>query len=135
MKRTIILVLLAVLLIASIGPAFAGIVKKNVAAGSVGEGSSGATVVAQRGAVVYARKGSNVQYWPGSKLVPVSQAAGALPDCSAVSVRASGSNEELIVESGGKACTVGDTAVVAFEGATVIYDDTVPLIRRPVNRR
>lgn len=134
MKRYVVLVLLAVLLVASIAPAFAGIVKTNVSAGAVGEGSGGATVVAQRGAVVYARKGSSVQYWPGSKLVPVARAA-VLPDCNSVSVRASGSNEELIVVSGAQACTVGDTAVVAFEGATVIYDDDVPLIRRPVIRR
>jgi len=112
---------------------YADVVKRDVPAGAVGSAQNGAIIVAQSGSIVYARKGSNVQYWPGSKLVPVANAT-SLPDCSAVSVRAN-NEEELIVASGAQACTAGDTAVIALEGSTVIYDDEVPLIRRPVRRR
>jgi len=132
MKRVIFLVLLAVLSLAL--PVQAEITRRDVPAGSVGSAQNGALIVAQKGSVVYARKGSNVQFWPGSKLVSVKNAA-SLPDCSKVSVRADGSNQELFVGAGAQACTVGDTAVIAQEGSTVIYDDDVPLIRRPVVRR
>lgn len=132
MKRVFSLVLLAVLSAAI--SVQADIVKRDVPAGSTGFAENGATIVARKGSVVYARTGSNVQYWPGSKLVPVSSAA-SLPDCSQVAVRASGLQQELFVESGAQACTAGDVAVIAQEGSTVIYDDGVALIRRPVVRR
>lgn len=134
MKRFIIVVALAVLCAFLISTCFAEVVQRDVPNHAVGSAQNGAVIVAQRGSVVYARKGSNVQYWPGSKLVPVVNAT-SLPDCSAVSVRANGDGEELNVGDGAQACTEGDTAVIAFEGSTVIYDDGVALIRRPVRRR
>jgi len=126
------LVSLAVLLFSAVVQA--GQVSVSVSAGSVGLAQNGALIVAQKGSVVYARKGSNVQHWPGSKLVPAT-AGSSLPDCASATVTASGSDKELFVASGGQVCTAGDIAVIAQEGSTVIYDDEVPLIRRPVNRR
>lgn len=136
MKKLITLVLLAVLVAGFVLPGLAGAdpVAVVVPSGAVGTAENGSLVVAQKGSVVYARKGSNVQHWPGSKLVPASRAA-SVPDCSKSSVTASGSDKELFVGSGAQACTTGDIAVIAQDGATVIYDDDVPLIRRPVNRR
>lgn len=133
MKRYVFVVSLAVLCALLISNCFADVVQRDVPSSAVGSAQNGAIIVAQRGSVVYARKGSNVQYWPGSKLVPFASTA-SLPDCSAVSVRANGSGEELNVGDDAQACTVGDTAVIAFEGSTIIYDDGVPLIRRPVRR-
>lgn len=133
MKKFIVFVVLLAVL-ASVLPAFAAPVAVRVPARAVGAAENGALVVAEKGSVVYARKGSNVQYWPGSKLVPASSAT-SIPDCSKASVRADGSGEELFVGNGAQACTTGDIAVIAQEGATIIYDDGVSLIRRPVVRR
>lgn len=133
MKSSKFLVALVVPLLVSILPASAMIPQTTVPANQVGTGENGADVIAQKGSIVYARSGSNVQYWPGSTLIPASQAKN-IPDCSKSSVTASG-KQELMVGAGAQACTAGDTAVIAFEGATVIYDDNVPLIRRPVRRR
>jgi hypothetical protein len=133
MKRLFVLAPIAVLFLAA--SASAAIVQKPVSQGSVGIGENGASIVAQKGAVVYARKGSNVQYWPGSKLVHVSKAGSlSMPQCGNATVTASG-KEELMVGDGASACTTGDAAVIAFEGATVIYEDDVDLIRRPVRRK
>jgi hypothetical protein len=135
MRKIVIVLLLAVLIAGSIMPGFASPLAVTVPTGAVGTAENGSLIVAQKGSVVYARKGSNVQHWPGSKLVPASR-AGSVPDCSKSSVTASGSAKELFVGSGAQACTAGDIAVIALDGATVIYDDAeVPLIRRPVNRR
>lgn len=133
MKRIFVLAPLAVLFLAA--SASAMIPQKPVSQGSVGIGENGASVVATKGAVVYARKGSNVQYWPGSTLVHVSKRGTlALPQCGSATVTAS-EKEELMVGDGATACTAGDAAVIAFEGSTVIYEDDVDLIRRPVRRK
>jgi hypothetical protein len=138
MKRETVVVLFLTMLPLMVLPLSTAVqaaaVSVNVGSGAVGVAKNGALIVAEKGSVVYARKGSNVQYWPGSTLVPAASGA-ALPDCSKSSVIADGSGKELFVKNGAEACTVGDVAVIAQEGSTVIYDDDVPLIRRPVNRR
>ncbi len=135
MKKVLVVILLAVLIVGTLLPGFAGAksLAVRVPSGAVGTAENGSLVVAEKGSVVYARKGSNVQYWPGSRLVPAA-GAGSVPDCGMSSVAASGSDKELFVGSGAQACTTGDIAVIAQEGSTIIYDDDVPLIRRPVVR-
>lgn len=135
MKKVLALVLRAVLCVGVLLPGFTGATSLpvRVPSGAVGTAENGSLVVAEKGSVVYARKGSNVQHWPGSKLVPASSAV-SVPDCGMSTVATSGSDKELLVGSGAQACTTGDIAVIAQEGSTIIYDDDVPLIRRPVVR-
>src|SRR5205085_7476599 len=114
MNRIIFMVAPAVLSLFLSVPCFADVVKRDVPVNAVGSAQNGAIIVAQSGSIVYARKGSNVQFWPGSKLVPIANSSSQ-PDCSAVSVRADGEGQELIVGSGSQACTAGDTAVIALE--------------------
>ncbi len=116
---------------AQLDVALADIVQKELHSGQLGISSNG-TILAESGSVVYARHGSNVQVWPGSKLVPAASAAN-IPDCSNPQVQVSGTEEELVVKDGATACTIGDTAVVATVDSTVIYDADVPLIPRPVH--
>lgn len=133
MKKLLRIACLLLLCFPLLSPSALAVEQTKVPAGKVGIGND-TIIVAESGSVVYARKGSNVQYWPGSKLVPVSQ-AGNLPDCANYDVSVLNGDRELVVQDSASACSSGDTAVVALEGSIVIYDDNVPLIRRPVNRR
>lgn len=128
-KRLTLAILIVMSLVFPASSALA-LTKVSVPSGKSGVGVD-TIVVAEKGSVVVVRKGANVQYWPGSNLVHISNAS-EIPSCSDASIKVDNNEKELWVSSGASACASGDTAVVALEGSTVIYEDDVPLIRRPV---
>lgn len=134
MKFKYLLVLIALAGSFFVQPAFANHVKTiTVPANSVGTGYSGSTVVAEDGAIVYVKSAAVVLYWPGSILTE-STATSQSVACNQATVSAR-DKEDLVVGKGSRACAEAGSVVVAQFGSTIIYEDDVVLVRRPVVRR
>ncbi|HEY9871753.1 MAG TPA: hypothetical protein V6D08_21530, partial [Candidatus Obscuribacterales bacterium] len=108
--------------------------------GAIGHGAKDSTVVAEDGAIVFARSGSTVLYWPASQIIHESQVpagsklALAIKSCDSASISAN-KDETLIVKSGGLACADAEAVVVAQPYSIIVVQDNVVLVRRPPARR
>lgn len=115
------------------GVVFAKAPEVVVPVGQIGEALSDSTVVANEGSVVYVQSGATVLYWPGSVIEKKADAALSV-DCSDTVVSAP-AGTDLIVGPNSSACARAGSVVVALYGSTVIVEEGVDLVRRPVARR